>query len=294
MTLAEQLNYYADRLALQYRDKSRARQQVIISGKVTIADDLAGQLRDAFDLELAVGAQLDVIGRYVGVSRMIGSSTPPPLFSLWRYASARDPSLYQGTWDPAADEPAIPAAGGGNTGWWYVASASGTSTSPIAATFRAGDIIFSDGAVWAKETDDCGNGLTTYNDPAVNRNGQFWSYAAASRNYSELTDASYRAVIKLAIILNQNDGTLATIMAALWQAFGNLIRLTDNANMTMDYQVVSSVPLSVDVLRQFLPKPMGVGITVTIISPIPGGEDELTTEGGLVITTEDGTPITTE
>ncbi len=294
MTLAEQLTYYADRLALQYRDKSRARQTVIIAGKVTIADDLAGQLRGAFDLETAVGAQLDVIGRYVGVSRMIGASSPPPLFSLWSYGSARDPALYQGTWDPEADDPAIPAAGGGNAGWWYVASASGHSTSPIAADWRSGDVIFSDGSAWAREADDCGNGLTTYSDPAVNLAGQFWSYAAASRNYSELTDASYRSVIKLAIILNQNDGTLATIMAALWQAFGSLIRLTDNADMTMSYQVVSTVPLSVDVLRQFLPKPMGVGITVTIISPIPGGEDELTTEDGLVITTEDGTPITTE
>ncbi len=293
-TVAAQVGYYVERLALQYRDKSRARETVAIAAKQILADDLAGQLQQAFNVDTAVGAQLDVIGIIVGVSRNIGSSTPPPLFSLWTYASALDPAKYQGTWDPASDTPTIPAASGGNTGFWYVASATGTSTTPIAESFRAGDIIVSDGSAWAKQTTDCGNGLTTYSDPAVNLNGQFWSYAAASRAYTNLTDASYRTVIKLKIILNSNDGTLSAIMAALWTFFPNLIFLTDNADMTLSYRVVSTVPLSLDVLEQFLPKPMGVGINVTIISPVPGDSGRLTTEGGDIITTEDGTPISLE
>lgn len=294
MTLAEKVGYYVDLLVIQYRTKAKARQTMAILLKQVMADDVAAQLQAAFDLETAVGAQLDILGKYAGVSRNIGASSTPGLFSFWQSASTLDPALYQGTWTPDSDTPAIPAAGGGNAGWWYVADSDGTSTSPIAETFKCGDIIFSDGAVWAKNTTDNGNGLTVYADPAVNANGVFWTYAAASRAFSALTDESYRTVIKLKIILNSSDGTLASIVAALWQFFPNLIFLTDNTDMTLSYQVVSTVPLSVDLLKTFLPKPMGVGISVTIINPVPGTSGELTTEDGLVITTEDGTPITTE
>ena len=40
--------------------------------------------------------------------------------------------------------------------------------------------------------------------------------------------------------------------------------------------------------------PMGVGITVTIISPTPGGQETITTEAGEAITTEDAFTIKTE
>lgn len=293
-TIRELADYYVDRLIVQYRDLPKARDTVAIAVKQALADTLPQQLQDAWNVDTAVGAQLDVIGKYVGVPRNIGIAVLQGYFSLWTYGSTLDPTLFQETWDPATDTPAIPAASGGNTGWWYVASADGTSSAPIVASWLVGDIIVSDGATWSKNTADNGNGLTTYNDLGSNANAIVYSYTTAQRNATDLTDVSYQTILKLQIILNSNDGTLASIMALLNDFFEGLIALTDNANMTMDYIVVSTVPLSQGLLLLFLPKPMGVGITVTIVSPSPAGGGYLTTEGGLVLTTEDGSPIVIE
>lgn len=44
----------------------------------------------------------------------------------------------------------IVAAAPGNNGWMYRASAAGTATSPLSATFAAGDWLISDGTTWSK------------------------------------------------------------------------------------------------------------------------------------------------
>ena len=295
MTLNELTAYYASLLAYQYRAKPNASRQIQLWTKQAVADFLANQLLTCFDIDTAVGAQLDVLGKYVGVPRNIGIVVSKPHFSLWAYGSALNPALYQGTWDPASNSPMIPAADPSNDGWWYVASASGDATAPIAETFTAGDIIVSDGAAWSKNTDDNGNGLTSYGAPGSNLNAFFYSYNFASGQNSNLTDAEYRLVIKLKAILNANDGTLAGIMSYLHQFFPGTVFLTDNKDMTMAYIVYSTVPLSKELLQIYLPRPMGVGITVSIINPpTPGGEDRITTEDGDILTTEDGSPLVTE
>lgn len=294
MTLREIADYYVDRLILQYRDRPKARATVAIAVKQALGDYLAGSLVTCFDVDAAVGAQLDAIGLYVGVPRNIGTALAQGYFGLWTYASALDPAEYQGTWDPASDSPTLPDPTTVPNAW-YVASAAGTSTSPyVADDFLAGDVVFSDGATWAKRTADNGNGLTTYNDPASNAAGIFYSYSTAARSATALTDASFRTVLKLRIILNSNDGTLGTIVALLKQFFGPAITVIDNKDMTMSYTVYSTVPLSRDLLLAYLPKPMGVGISVTIVSPSPGGGDSLVTEGGDTLVTEGGDTITTE
>lgn len=292
-TLQEIAEYYVDRLILQYRTKPRARATVAIAVKQALADDLASSLAAAFDLESAVGAQLDVIGKYVGVPRNVGVVAAIGYFGLWSYSSSRNPANYQGTWDPNTNSPALPDP---TTvpGDWYVARAAGDSTAPIASSWLAGDIIVSDGVAWSREDDDNGNGLTTYANPATNSAGEFYSYSSAARSVTDLTDASYRTVIKLRIAQNQSDGTLASIVAMLHQFFPSQISVIDNRDMTLAYTVLSTVPLARELLLAFLPRPMGVGITVTIVSPSPGGGDRITTEGGDILTTEDGDALTTE
>lgn len=293
--ITDKVEWYVDRLILQYRTKPKARGMVAILAKQLMADDLASTLAFSFSLDTAIGVQLDVLGKYIGVNRNIGPSTPPPLFSLWTYASILVPANYQGTWDPTTDTPAVPAADPGNTGWWYVASASGLSATPIAYDWVLGDILYSNGAFWSRLTTDSGNGLTTYANPAINADAIFWSYARASRAFSALSDDSYRTVLKLQALLNGSDGTLSSIVALLYTFFPGLITVTDNTDMTLTYLVVSTVPLSVDLLRTFLPHPMGVGINIIIINPLPDSGDVLVTEpGGDTLVTEDGIHLVTE
>ena len=294
MTINELTSYYASLLAYEYRGLPNASQQIQLWTKQAVADFFAAQLLSCFDINSAVGKQLDVLGKYVGAPRNVGVVLSRPFFSLWSSSSVRDPALYKGTWVPASNSPAIPTAGGGNNGWWYVAYADGVSTAPIAGTWNAGDIIFSNGSAWAKETDDCGNGLTTSTDLSVNLNGVFYSTAFYSGQNADLTDEEYRTVIKLKAILNSNDGTLASIMGYLNRFFPGLVSLLDNQDMTMNYVVVSTIALSKELLQIYLPRPMGVGITITIVSPSPVGGGHLTTEEGSILTTEDGSPITTE
>lgn len=293
MTLADKIAYYVDKLVLQYRTKSKARATLAIVLKQAMADDVASAIGAGFDVETAVGAQLDVIGKYAGVSRNIGVAAAVGYFGFWSYASALNPANYQGQWDPTTNTPNLPDPTT-STGDWFVASVAGASTTPIVANWQPGDTIFSDGATWIRSTADNGNGMISYGDPAANANAVWLTYAAASRAASSLTDPAYRTVIKLKIILNSCDGTLAAIVAALHEFFPGSISVIDTADMNLSYTVLSTLGLSKELLEAFLPKPMGVGISVTIVSPSPGGGDRLTTEGGDILTTEGGAPLTTE
>ena len=285
-TLSDKVDYYVDKLILQFKTAQKARAQVGLFVQAAIADDLAPQVGNAYALETAVGPQLDVIGRYVGIPRNIGSPLPQGYFGLWDVTSARVHTLYQGTWDPASDTPTLPAAAGGNAGWWYVASANGTSSAPISATFVQGNVIFSNGSVWAKDTTDNGNGMTDVTNPAINLNAQFYDTTFAGGLNTNLTDDQYRLAIKLKIATNNGDGTLASTMQSLNQLFGGAISLTDNLDMTLTYVVASTVNLPLSVLQAYLPRPAGVGITVTTGGS--GGSGLLLTEAGDFLTTEAG------
>lgn len=62
-------NYYRDLLILQYRGKDKARATVHALAKLAIVDQLPLAVQDAFDLETAIGVQLDVVGKIVGATR---------------------------------------------------------------------------------------------------------------------------------------------------------------------------------------------------------------------------------
>lgn len=69
--LTDILDYYAGLLIIQYKQKTKARETIKLSAKAMMADGLFLDLRRCFDLDTAVGVQLDVLGRIVGVSREI-------------------------------------------------------------------------------------------------------------------------------------------------------------------------------------------------------------------------------
>lgn len=264
--LTDQINAYVQTLIFQYANKPKAQGLIAILADQALMNDLATQLASAFVLSQAIGPQLDILGKYIGVNRNVGVNVTPPFFSLWDTTSSRTVSLYKGTWNPTTDTPTLPAASGGNNGWWYVASASGNSTSPISATWVAGDVIFSNGTVWARDTTDCGNGLTDTTDSTINIPGVFWSTAQNFTQYTSLTDPSYYALLKIKIVGNSMDGTLVGLCKSLNYFFPNqAITVTDNQNMTISYTVQSAlVPLSLSVLETYLPHPMGVSISVTL------------------------------
>lgn len=61
--------YYADLLILQYRNKPKARETIKLGVDIYTGDGLLLQLADCLNIDIAVGAQLDIIGKILGCPR---------------------------------------------------------------------------------------------------------------------------------------------------------------------------------------------------------------------------------
>lgn len=208
------ISYYVARLIYQYQ-RPNAQRTIAILVKQLLADGLPWALQDAFNLNTAVGPQLDILGKYVGIPRDIGDPTPLPFFGFVRYA------------------------GGGNQ-----------------------------------------NGLTSYAG-GINVNGVFYRYGYNEANATALSDTAYAFMLLFKIGLNTCDHTLASVQVLLKELAGGLVKVIDNANMTVTYQIGPGIPVSPATLAQYLPKPMGVGINVvTVASLITGTGDTVVTGTG--------------
>ncbi len=85
-----------------------------------------------------------------------------------------------------------------------------------------------------------------------------------------LSDADFRTFIKIAVVKNHSDGTLASIQSLLDIYFPGTILVFDYQNMHMSYLLNSSIG-SQDLAQLFvseglLPKPMGVQLAATIFA----------------------------
>ena len=69
MTTQEIIDYYANLLILQYISKPKAYATIQALVKPVIMDQLPLDVQNAFNVDTAVGVQLDVIGKYCGVTR---------------------------------------------------------------------------------------------------------------------------------------------------------------------------------------------------------------------------------
>lgn len=71
MTTEELVNLYVNYLIVQFKMLPKARATVAAVCTTIIADQIAAQVRDGFDIETAIGNQLDILGHYVGAQRLL-------------------------------------------------------------------------------------------------------------------------------------------------------------------------------------------------------------------------------
>jgi len=76
MTAEEITQYYVDLLILQYRRKKNARATVGAFVRQVVANLLWLRLADAFDLDTAEGDQLDMLAKYIGITRRYTGEVP--------------------------------------------------------------------------------------------------------------------------------------------------------------------------------------------------------------------------
>lgn len=196
LTIRQQVDIYTATLAYQYKTGTKNKPALSIYIKQLFGDLLAQQVLFGFDIDTAVGPQLDILGKYVGVSRNIGLPVDKPYYNF---------SDYDGTLRP--------------------------------------------------------NGFTDYLNPAVNAQALWYQYQFSGTENTALTDTAYRFILKLKIVLNNNDGTLASVMQLLETFFPGTVALTDNKDMTITYTLTRRTPVDPEVIKAFLPKPMGVGVS---------------------------------
>lgn len=97
-----------------------------------------------------------IVGNYVPISQKGAASGVAELDGDGHVPMAQLPAAilgavnYQGTWDAAANTPAIPAAAAGNKGHFYRVSADGATNIDGITDWKVGDWIISNGAQWQK------------------------------------------------------------------------------------------------------------------------------------------------
>ena len=63
------IDYYKKLLIIQYNSKDNARAEVGLHISTLLANDIISSVQNGYNLETAVGVQLDVLGKYIGVDR---------------------------------------------------------------------------------------------------------------------------------------------------------------------------------------------------------------------------------
>lgn len=78
-TDAEILKHYTDLLILQYREKPKAKGHIEAHIEPIIMGQLPDEVQNAYNIDTAVGVQLDIVGIYAGVVRLSYLSDGTPI-----------------------------------------------------------------------------------------------------------------------------------------------------------------------------------------------------------------------
>ena len=95
-TIEDLKEYFADLLIIQYRGAKRNRDFIKFLVDLIFANDLAMQIKDnTVDIENSIGAQLDIVGKWVGVDRYYNQELwTHPYLSFVNYSN-----IQQGEYD---------------------------------------------------------------------------------------------------------------------------------------------------------------------------------------------------
>lgn len=196
ITLNELKTYYKNLLINQYRNKTNARATIGAMVSEIWLDGLPMEEAVCFDIDTAVGAQLDIIGRIIGVNREI-----PGLDLTNTYFEFTDYSATAGT------------------------------------DFASYSDLGTTGILWRR-----------YFVDAV----------------TNMVDDQMRAVIKLKIIFNCFSRSMKKIKEALYAEFSGSIDITDNLDLSLDFDFSDPYHQVADIADfiNILPKTMGISYTI--------------------------------
>lgn len=200
---------YQNLLLNQYVNLTKARGTIGLLDTEAVCSLVQFDVQNGFNIDTAVGVQLDVLGQYIGLSRTIPGIIERYDFGMPDYG------------DPL--------------------------NIPIPA------------------------GFTDYTDNTINAGSSFYLYVFANTSFYSLSDSEYRPLLRMKIILNQSNNSLAEIADLLFSVFVYQIICFDNRDMKISYAVAEDTGNSALLAVQagLLPKPIGVKITGVFLVPDP-------------------------
>lgn len=78
--------YYANLLIVQYHNKPKAKATIELLLRELLASGIIFEVRDGYSIDTAVGAQLDIIGKYVGINRFYKDQSLHDFFAFTNYS----------------------------------------------------------------------------------------------------------------------------------------------------------------------------------------------------------------
>ena len=82
------INYYSNLLIIQYNGLPKAKATIALMAEVLLCNGVIFDVQNGYDLDKAVGVQLDVLGKYQDITRFYSSFNPVDYFSLETYDEA--------------------------------------------------------------------------------------------------------------------------------------------------------------------------------------------------------------
>lgn len=84
--ITDLVDYYINLLIIQYNNKPKARDTIGLLVNMLVANGIIFQVQDGYDIETSIGAQLDVLGKYIGSNRFYQGQDLTGYFSLALYS----------------------------------------------------------------------------------------------------------------------------------------------------------------------------------------------------------------
>ena len=198
---------YQDLLLNQYINLTKARGTIGLLNTEAVCSLVQFDVQNGFNIDTAVGVQLDVLGQYIGLSRNIPGIIDRYYFEMPSYST------------PSVGE----------------------------------------------------SGFTNYLNIADNADSSFYLYTFANTSFYSLSDPEYRPLLRMKIILNQLNNSLAEIADLLFSLFVYQLICFDNRDMKISYAVAENTGniALLAVQAGLLPKPIGVKITGVFLVPDP-------------------------
>jgi len=92
MDISQLIDYYKNLLIVQYHGQPKAQATIEMYANAILTNGIAFDVRDAYDIDTATGAQLDVLGKYIGIDRYSVNTFVDGYFGFTDYNSSIVPS----------------------------------------------------------------------------------------------------------------------------------------------------------------------------------------------------------